>query len=180
MHGTPECGVLFVREWADNGRSAQRWVFRLLSTNYYVTISRKQSTYWFFETVFSLVFVVVCPKKGICVYDQLSYYTSQLLHSWLIFHRINKTAVSSTKFGLQRRCLFPSVWLTEREERSDLVQSLNSLAILDAMFLKPMEVPDILLKRTPFKDSLGSLHTSISHVILLSSESLPSALHPPA
>jgi len=26
-----------------------------------------------------------------------------------------------------------------------------------------MEVPLILLKRTPFKESLGSLHTSISH-----------------
>lgn len=41
--------------------------------------------------------------------------------------------------------------------------SFNSLAILEAMFLKAMDVPDIRLKRTPFRDSLGSLHTSISH-----------------
>jgi len=31
------------------------------------------------------------------------------------------------------------------------------------MFLNPIEVPEIRLNRTPFKDSLGSLQTSISH-----------------
>lgn len=41
--------------------------------------------------------------------------------------------------------------------------SLSSFAIFDAMFLKPIDVPDIRLNRTPFKDSRGSLHTSISH-----------------
>lgn len=41
--------------------------------------------------------------------------------------------------------------------------SLSSLAILDAISLKPIEVPDILLNRTPFKDNRGNLHTSISH-----------------
>lgn len=41
--------------------------------------------------------------------------------------------------------------------------SLSSLAILDAMFLKPMLVPDIRLKRTPLSERRGSLHTSISH-----------------
>jgi len=42
-------------------------------------------------------------------------------------------------------------------------QSFRSLAIFDAMFLNPMDVPDMRLNRTPFSDSLGSLHTSISH-----------------
>ena len=42
-------------------------------------------------------------------------------------------------------------------------QSFNSFAILEAISLNPMEVPDILLNRTPFNDSLGNLHTSISH-----------------
>ncbi len=38
-------------------------------------------------------------------------------------------------------------------------QSLSSLAILEAMFLKPMEVPEMRLKRTPFRDRRGSLQT---------------------
>ena len=42
-------------------------------------------------------------------------------------------------------------------------QSFNSFAIFDAMFLKPIDVPEIRLKRTPFSDRRGSLQTSISH-----------------
>lgn len=42
-------------------------------------------------------------------------------------------------------------------------QSFKSLAIFEAMFLNPIEVPDMRLKRTPFRDSRGNLHTSISH-----------------
>ncbi|KAK7602322.1 hypothetical protein V9T40_007911 [Parthenolecanium corni] len=42
-------------------------------------------------------------------------------------------------------------------------QSFSSLAILEAIFLKPIDVPDILLKRTPLSESRGNLHTSISH-----------------
>lgn len=42
-------------------------------------------------------------------------------------------------------------------------QSFKSLAIFEAIFLNPIDVPDIRLKRTPFSDNLGSLHTSISH-----------------
>lgn len=41
--------------------------------------------------------------------------------------------------------------------------SLNSLAMLTAMSLKANELPDIRLKRTPFRDRRGSLQTSISH-----------------
>lgn len=41
--------------------------------------------------------------------------------------------------------------------------SFSSLAILEAIFLKPMDVPEMRLKRTPFSDRRGSLHTSISH-----------------
>lgn len=41
--------------------------------------------------------------------------------------------------------------------------SFSSLAIFDAMFLKPIEVPEMRLKRTPLRDNRGSLHTSISH-----------------
>jgi hypothetical protein len=36
-------------------------------------------------------------------------------------------------------------------------QSFNSFAILEAMFLNPIEVPEILLKRTPLSESLGNL-----------------------
>lgn len=42
-------------------------------------------------------------------------------------------------------------------------QSFKSFAIFEAMFLNPIDVPDIRLKRTPFNESLGNLHTSISH-----------------
>lgn len=42
-------------------------------------------------------------------------------------------------------------------------QRFSSCAILEAMFLKPMEVPEIRLKRTPFRLSRGSLQISISH-----------------
>lgn len=41
--------------------------------------------------------------------------------------------------------------------------SLSSFAILEAMFLNPILVPDILLNLTPFSDNRGSLQTSISH-----------------
>jgi len=41
--------------------------------------------------------------------------------------------------------------------------NFNSLAILDAMFLKPIDVPDMRLNRMPLSDSRGSLQTSISH-----------------
>ena len=37
--------------------------------------------------------------------------------------------------------------------------SLSSLAIFDAMFLNPIDVPEIRLKRTPLRDNLGSLQT---------------------
>lgn len=51
--------------------------------------------------------------------------------------------------------------------------SLSSLAILQAMFLKAMDVPDILLKRTPLSDKRGNLHTSISHWTRLSCRASP-------
>lgn len=51
--------------------------------------------------------------------------------------------------------------------------SFNSLAIFDAIFLKPMLVPDILLKRTPLSERRGSLHTSISHCTRLSALGSP-------
>lgn len=35
----------------------------------------------------------------------------------------------------------------------------NSCAILDAIFLKPMDVPEIRLNRTPFKLNRGNLQT---------------------
>jgi hypothetical protein len=41
--------------------------------------------------------------------------------------------------------------------------NLSSLAILLAIFLNPIDVPDIRLNRTPFNDRRGNLHTSISH-----------------
>lgn len=50
----------------------------------------------------------------------------------------------------------------EREKRSRN-HNFSSLAILLAMFLKPIDVPDMRLNRTPFKDKRGNLHTSISH-----------------
>lgn len=51
--------------------------------------------------------------------------------------------------------------------------SLSSLAILEAMFLKAMEVPDMRLKRTPLRDRRGSLQTSISHWTRLSCRASP-------
>jgi hypothetical protein len=39
----------------------------------------------------------------------------------------------------------------------------KTLAILLAIFLNPIDVPDIRLNRTPFNDRRGNLHTSISH-----------------
>jgi hypothetical protein len=41
--------------------------------------------------------------------------------------------------------------------------NFSSLAILLAIFLKPIDVPDMRLNRTPLSDRRGSLHTSISH-----------------
>lgn len=46
--------------------------------------------------------------------------------------------------------------------------NFNSLAILEAMFLKAMDVPDIRLKRTPLSERRGNLQTSISHWTRLS------------
>ena len=44
-----------------------------------------------------------------------------------------------------------------------ITYNLSSFAILDAISLNPIDVPEILLNLTPFSESLGSLHTSISH-----------------
>lgn len=53
--------------------------------------------------------------------------------------------------------------------------SLSSFAILLAIFLKPIDVPEIRLNRTPFSESRGSLHTSISHCTWLSVAASPCA-----
>lgn len=53
--------------------------------------------------------------------------------------------------------------------------SLSSFAILLAIFLKPIDVPEIRLNRTPFRESRGSLHTSISHCTWLSVAASPCA-----
>lgn len=45
----------------------------------------------------------------------------------------------------------------------ELSHSRRSYAIFDAMFLKPMLVPEMRLNRTPLRDSRGNLQTSISH-----------------
>ena len=37
--------------------------------------------------------------------------------------------------------------------------SFSSLAILEAIFLNPIDVPEMRLKRTPFRERRGSLHT---------------------
>ena len=50
----------------------------------------------------------------------------------------------------------------EEEEEEEINHNFSSLAILLAIFLKPMDVPDIRLNRTPFNDSRGNLQTSIS------------------
>ncbi len=50
-----------------------------------------------------------------------------------------------------------------KEKRKEINHNLSSLAILLAIFLKPIDVPDIRLNRTPFNDRRGNLHTSISH-----------------
>lgn len=53
--------------------------------------------------------------------------------------------------------------------------SFSSFAILLAIFLKPIDVPEMRLKRTPFKERRGSLQTSISHCTLLSVAESPCA-----
>ena len=56
------------------------------------------------------------------------------------------------------------------KEKKKEIGLLNCLHIIELnlkcyfiFFSLPIEVPDILLKRTPFKDNRGNLHTSISH-----------------
>jgi hypothetical protein len=41
--------------------------------------------------------------------------------------------------------------------------SFSSLAILEAIFLNPIDVPEMRLKRTPFRERRGSLHTYKFH-----------------
>jgi len=53
--------------------------------------------------------------------------------------------------------------------------SLSSFAILLAIFLKPIDVPEIRLNRTPFRESRGNLQTSISHCTWLSVAASPCA-----
>lgn len=59
-------------------------------------------------------------------------------------------------------------WSWRQVRETLLFYSFSSLAILDAMFLKAMDVPEIRLKRTPLSERRGSLHTSISHWTRLS------------
>jgi hypothetical protein len=59
-----------------------------------------------------------------------------------------------------------STWtmnICKEKKRKEINHNLSSLAILLAIFLKPIDVPDIRLNRTPFNDRRGNLHTSISH-----------------
>ena len=51
----------------------------------------------------------------------------------------------------------------ETNSQSAPSHNLSSLVIFEAIFLNPIDVPEMRLKRIPFKESLGSLHTSISH-----------------
>lgn len=53
------------------------------------------------------------------------------------------------------------------------VHSFNSLATLEAMFLKAMDEPDILLNLTPLRERRGSLQTSISHCTRFSARPSP-------
>ena len=63
--------------------------------------------------------------------------------------------------------------LASRKQPFYLHHSFNSLATLEAIFLKLIDVPAMRLKRTPFRDNRGSLHTSISHCTWLASAWLP-------
>ena len=69
--------------------------------------------------------------------------------------------------------LSPILVLAFRKQPIYLHHSFNSLATLEAMFLKLIDVPAMRLKRTPFRDNRGSLHTSISHCTWLASAGLP-------
>lgn len=51
--------------------------------------------------------------------------------------------------------------------------NFNSLATVEAIFLKLIEVPAMRLKRTPLRERRGSLQTSISHCTWFASEGLP-------
>ena len=50
---------------------------------------------------------------------------------------------------------------TDNQNYSEIA-SCSSFAILEAMFLKAIDDPEMRLKRTPLSDKRGSLHTSIS------------------
>ena len=52
---------------------------------------------------------------------------------------------------------------TETNSTSAPSHNFSSLVIFEAIFLKPIEVPEIRLNRIPFNDNRGSLQTSISH-----------------
>lgn len=63
----------------------------------------------------------------------------------------------------RRRKWHFSLESTQITHCSTTTHKFNSWAIFEAMFLKPIDVPEIRLKRTPFRLNLGNLHTSISH-----------------
>lgn len=105
------------------------------------------------------------------------------IHSWPVLHATSRVHSDSARRELPVRNFVLWVnanpvtrwdrrsWKTDGD--SDGCHSLSSLAILQAIFLKAMDVPDILLKRTPLSERRGSLQTSISHWTRLSCRASP-------
>jgi hypothetical protein len=79
--------------------------------------------------------------------------------SYLIHLREKKTDSCEIQ-SLKKKRLGQQTYIKKKNE---INHNLSSLAILLAIFLKPIDVPDIRLNRTPFNDRRGNLHTSISH-----------------
>ena len=92
-------------------------------------------------------------------------FESQKKEKWKSSVIVNPCHRSRERYGLARVDRAPVVGS----------HSLSSFAILLAMFLKPIDVPEIRLNRTPFRESRGSLQTSISHCTWLSVAASPCA-----
>lgn len=120
--------------------------------------------------IYSIHYHILRDKRTWVVYSRLSYaesfcttlYLAQLSKIGIVPHYNQRS-----KF-LRWQVFLRLVYINKQDvELTQLrithSQSFNSLAIFEAIFLKPIDVPDIRLKRTPFNDKRGSLHTSISH-----------------
>jgi len=126
---------------SDKGEYKERWLVDLLDFLFLFPSQSNQKTFW------------VDEAEKVCFSMSTISTTTCAFSRWI--HEILASGALCVYLG----CALCS---------DDLVYNLSSLAILDAIFLNPIEVPEIRLNLTPFNESRGSLHTSISHCTRLS------------